>query len=198
MSLSQESLYLVPSPTSDSHLERQGKYSSQPHPNLFFFFMQNFFASSEVRNTSVPVQKRRKSFQVYNRDGLLSKMGKQISAFYKLLLGVCYIINVHRQLSTLVSQHMPWIISHQTLLYSILNNYIKITPWRDYSRSKLFEDTKLQGPSLVAQMVKNLPATQETWVLSLSQEDSPGGGQGNPLQYSCLKNLMDRRLVGYP
>ena len=28
-----------------------------------------------------------------------------------------------------------------------------------------------QGDSLLAQMVKNLPAMQETWVLSLGQED---------------------------
>ena len=33
---------------------------------------------------------------------------------------------------------------------------------------------------------------QETWVLSLGQEDTPGEGNGNPLQYSCLGNLMDR------
>ena len=46
--------------------------------------------------------------------------------------------------------------------------------------------------SLVAQMVKNLPAKQEVWVQSLSQEDSPGEGNGNPLQYSCLGNPMDR------
>ena len=26
----------------------------------------------------------------------------------------------------------------------------------------------------------------------LDWEDSPGGGNGNPLQYSCLGNLMDR------
>ena len=26
---------------------------------------------------------------------------------------------------------------------------------------------------------------------------SPGGGHGNPLQYSCLENPMDRILVGY-
>ena len=26
---------------------------------------------------------------------------------------------------------------------------------------------------------------------------SPGGGNGNPLQYSCLENPMDRSLVGY-
>ena len=44
----------------------------------------------------------------------------------------------------------------------------------------------------MAQMVKNLPARQETWVQSLGQEDSPGEGIGNPLQYSCLENPMDR------
>ena len=37
--------------------------------------------------------------------------------------------------------------------------------------------------SQVAQMVKNLPAVQETWVRSLGWEDSPGGWHGNPLQY---------------
>ena len=33
---------------------------------------------------------------------------------------------------------------------------------------------------------------QVTWVPSLSWEDSPGGGNGSPLQYSCLENPMDR------
>ena len=52
--------------------------------------------------------------------------------------------------------------------------------------------------SLEAQMVKNLPAIQETWVRSLGVEDSPGEGNGNPLQYSCLENSMGQRsLVGY-
>ena len=41
-------------------------------------------------------------------------------------------------------------------------------------------------------MVKNPPAMQETWVPSLGSEDSPGEGNDNPLQYSCLENLMDR------
>ena len=55
------------------------------------------------------------------------------------------------------------------------------------------------GASLVAQMVKSPPAKQETWVPSLGQEDPPGEGNGNPLQYSCLENPMDRwrSLVGY-
>ena len=46
--------------------------------------------------------------------------------------------------------------------------------------------------SLVAQTVKNLPVMLETQVGSLSQEDSPGKGNGYPLQYSCLENPMDR------
>ena len=47
-------------------------------------------------------------------------------------------------------------------------------------------------PSLVAQSVKNLPAVQETWVRFLGWEDSPGEGNGNPLQCSLLKNPTDR------
>ena len=52
--------------------------------------------------------------------------------------------------------------------------------------------------SPVAQSVKNLPAVQET---HRSEGDlgsipgsgrSRGGGNGNPLQYSCLGNPMDR------
>ena len=41
-------------------------------------------------------------------------------------------------------------------------------------------------------MVKNLPAIQETQVQSLKLERSPGEGNGNPLQYSCLENPKDR------
>ena len=34
--------------------------------------------------------------------------------------------------------------------------------------------------------------TQETLVRSLGLEDSPRVGNGNPLQYSCLENSMNR------
>ena len=30
------------------------------------------------------------------------------------------------------------------------------------------------------------------WVRSLGREDSPGEGNGNPLQYSCLENPRDK------
>ena len=44
---------------------------------------------------------------------------------------------------------------------------------------------------LVAQTVKRLPTMRETQVQSLGWEHPPGEGNGNPLQYSCLENLMD-------
>ena len=47
--------------------------------------------------------------------------------------------------------------------------------------------------SLMAQLVKYQPAMQETQVQSLGQEDSREGN-GNPLQYSCPGNPMDRGI----
>ena len=41
-------------------------------------------------------------------------------------------------------------------------------------------------------VVKNLPARWETWVRSLGWEDSPGEGNGDPVQHSCLENPVDR------
>ena len=46
--------------------------------------------------------------------------------------------------------------------------------------------------SLVAQMVKKLPAMQETQVLSLGEEDPLEKEMASPLQYSCLGDPMDR------
>ena len=41
-------------------------------------------------------------------------------------------------------------------------------------------------------VVKNLPASAGDASLISGSERSPGGGNGNPLQYSCLENPMDR------
>ena len=46
-------------------------------------------------------------------------------------------------------------------------------------------------------MVKNPPANAGDTGLIPGSGRSPGGGNGNPLQYSCLENLMDRGVVGY-
>ena len=46
--------------------------------------------------------------------------------------------------------------------------------------------------SLVAQLIKNLPAMRETRVRSLGWEDPLEKEMANLLQYSCLENSMDK------
>ena len=46
--------------------------------------------------------------------------------------------------------------------------------------------------SLVAQLVENMPMMRETLDSIPGLGRSPGEGNGNPLQYSCLENSMDR------
>jgi len=41
-------------------------------------------------------------------------------------------------------------------------------------------------------MVNNLPANAEKTGLIPELEISPGGGHGNPLQFSCLDKPMDK------
>ena len=67
-------------------------------------------------------------------------------------------------------------------LLFIFDDYFKRLQWR-------------WGASLVALVVKNPPASagdirEVGSIPALGR--SPGGGQGNPLQYSCLENPMDR------
>ena len=50
--------------------------------------------------------------------------------------------------------------------------------------------------SPVAHLVKNTLAMQETWVQSLSWEDTLEKGKGYPLQYSGLENPMDCTVCG--
>ena len=62
--------------------------------------------------------------------------------------------------------------------------------------SEPLQSATLGWASLITQSVKSLPAMQETWVRFLASIPglgrSPGEGNGNPLQYSCLENPMGR------
>ena len=60
------------------------------------------------------------------------------------------------------------------------------------TQEKKLQAHRLERASLVAQMAKNLPLIQETRVQSLGWRRSPGGKNGNPLQYSRLENSTDR------
>ena len=60
------------------------------------------------------------------------------------------------------------------------------------SALSLARRNNISGTSLVASLVKNLPAIQEAWVRSLDPEDHLERKNGNLLQYSCLENPRDR------
>ena len=47
-------------------------------------------------------------------------------------------------------------------------------------------------------MVENLPAKSGNVVWIPETRKSPGEGNGNPLQYSCRENPMDREEPGRP
>ena len=47
-----------------------------------------------------------------------------------------------------------------------------------------------------ASVVENPPASAGDLDLTLGSGRSPGGGNDNPLQYSCLGNPKERNLVG--
>ena len=53
-------------------------------------------------------------------------------------------------------------------------------------------DTGYKGASQVALVVKNLPASAGDMNSIPGLGRSPRGGNGNPLQYSCLENPMGR------
>ena len=72
-----------------------------------------------------------------------------------------------------------------------------IPGWEHRWKQVLFTSTTDVGASQVGLVVKNLPvnAGEIRDVGSIpGLGRSPGGGHGNPLQYSCLENPMERRI----
>ena len=82
--------------------------------------------------------------------------------------------------------HVPWV--RDTIQPSHLCCPLLLLP----SNFPIIRLCSNESASLIAQLVKNLPSMQKTQVRFLVWEDSPGEGNGNPLQHSCLGNLMDR------
>ena len=81
------------------------------------------------------------------------------------------------------------------LQYSCLENPLDREAWEatvhwvTKSQTRLGNFTSVSGDSVV----KNLPANAGDTSFISGSGRSPGGGNGNPLQYSCLGNPMDRR-----
>ena len=69
----------------------------------------------------------------------------------------------------------------------LITDYIIII--RNLNKRGAKSDTQA---SQVAKVVKNLPVDAGDASLTPGSGKSPGGGHGNPLQYSCLEKPMDR------
>ena len=68
--------------------------------------------------------------------------------------------------------------------------------WRDKT-SRIYRDIYIRGGASLVLVAKN-PSANAGGVGSIPGSGrSPGEGNGNPLQYSCLENSMEKRsLVG--
>ena len=77
-------------------------------------------------------------------------------------------------------------ISDKYILSLNINHY-------KYNRAKCYKCVCSKGGFPDGSPVENLPArdTGDSGLISGSGR-SPGGGNGNPLQYSCLENPVDR------
>ena len=97
---------------------------------------------------------------------------------------------------------LEWNLSHITKIYGLPRwlsgkesacqawDLGSIPGSEDPLEKEMSNHSSILGTSLVAQVVRNLPAMQETQVWSL--EKIPWRRQWLPLQYSCLENPMDR------
>ena len=116
------------------------------------------------------------------------------------------------QMVTKSQTRLKWLSTHFTLHLYIIEKAAFLIPHESTSASFILPFCRFlslhgieeSGPwcglgfglmnvvgSLVAQRVKCLPAMWETQVQSQGSGRSPGEGNGNPLQYSCLENSMD-------
>ena len=86
------------------------------------------------------------------------------------------------------------------LFESICSTINKIQQGRQEYIRELYVKFHEFGASQVVLVVKNPPANAGDAGdkgLIPGWGRPPGGGHGNPLQYSCLENSMDRRTMGY-
>ena len=95
-----------------------------------------------------------------------------------------FCINPSSEYSGLISFRMNWLdlLAVQGTFKSLLQHHS--------SKASILWCSAFFRDSLVAQMVTRLPAMRETHSIP-GLERSPGEGNGNPLQYSCLENSMD-------
>ena len=101
---------------------------------------------------------------------------------------------IERDIKIICVSSVVWAKSKSTWRYNPLleRNLTLSWSWSHTTFSSLPFSFLLNRASLVAQMVKNLPAMQRDTISIPGSGGGPGEGNGNPLQYSCLENPTDR------
>ena len=64
--------------------------------------------------------------------------------------------------------------------------------YKHYYSSNIYSNIHILGLPFIVQSVKNLPCNAGDLGLIPGSGRPPGEGNGNPLQYSCLENPLDR------
>ena len=132
-------------------------------------------------------------------------MGSIVGWGSKPLHAVCGQKTNNHNKTNLGAEIKKWVRVHEVLRITTVEEMLR--PENKQNESRLSETECFQQihmvkaffllygekrASLVAQTVKNLSAMQETQVQSLGCDYPLKEGDGNPLQYSCLENSMDR------
>ena len=95
------------------------------------------------------------------------------------------------ELHELVMDREAW----HTLVHEVAKSWTQLSHWTELKYSCIQNTLIRDFPS--GSLVKNLPANARRHCLSPGLGWSPRGGNGNPLQYSCLENPMEKSLAGY-
>ena len=135
--------------------------------------------------------------------GTLKSLLQHHSSKYKLIkpidaLYICECFEPSYNHSTYYKIYFKILITKSSIISisdeQLHNSYLRSSDW--YNMHSWFELGI--GVSLMAQWVNNSPANAGDGCSIPGSEWSPGEGNGNPLQYTCLENPHGQRsLVGY-
>ena len=122
-----------------------------------------------------------------------------INLYYLIYIICCFDIHVHYKiiiLSLLLGIYI-WSLSLAQNSKNPWNFLSDKSSWQTpFNHTWVYVIEEIVRASLVAQLVKNPPSNAGDMVLMSGLGRSPGEGNGNPLQYSCLGNPMDRGTMG--
>ena len=125
------------------------------------------------------------SFRVFSNETVLHIRWPK---YWSFSFNISFLPRSMDRLISWLQYHLQWFWSHhphppkQNKVSHCFHCFPIYLPWSNGTTA-----------SPVVQRLKCLPSVRETWVRSLGLGRSPGEGNGNPLQYSCLENPMEGR-----